>query len=106
MSYARKLTACPHCGVTVCFDAAGVCPSCHVPGDAPVTDADRARIERVRSGSARPSREPDPELSPWQTYKAVRWVTLLGLLLVAFCLGIGRSLEDRPAEPSRGAAPP
>lgn len=53
-SWARKMTACPHCGRTVLFDGEGRCPECRVAGDAPVTAEDEARIAEVARRAAEP----------------------------------------------------
>lgn len=59
-NWARELAACPHCGRTVLFDAAGACPSCRVAGAAPVTAEDTARIEAdVRNQVAREAAQRD-----------------------------------------------
>jgi hypothetical protein len=75
---------CPHCGLTVRFPDEGVCPSCGVHHNAPVTQQDLDRIERVRE---RPEGNPHKDAQqvgggassgrlPWLAFR-------LGLALIA-----------------------
>lgn len=54
----RRLADCPHCGRRVLFSGQGVCPSCNIRGDAPVTDEDHARIEADREAQLRAAEAP------------------------------------------------
>jgi hypothetical protein len=46
------IASCPHCGMKVHFGDSGVCPSCAIHREAPVTEADHQRMEQVSRNQA------------------------------------------------------
>ena len=62
-TFARASLDCRHCGMRVLFSSEGICPSCRISGNAPVTEVDQARIEQIRA-SVRPVHSAKPEDMP------------------------------------------